>query len=507
MNDYLRRLVDRYRPDRATAVVPNANLYVSPGAALEPGAPGAASSNQEMGADIEPTVDAPARAARAPAGDRSDSARARADSVAAPATMPPTLPADRVASRPVREEAQGTARPGREVFVGDGESPGLPTQGTAVAEPSAATSIHRRQLDPIDPVEPGTRAETTRPARANVQEAAAPAAAPTLMPAAAVPGIPSPGRQRPRAVDVQPTPTPTPTAREHIRAATWEPADEGRAAKRPMADETTGAEQPRTVIAPGATAGTRASARDGAVSDPPEAPPIRFRPQASGSDEARAGVVSPAAAALEPASPPPGSASEPGQAAAPPLARRARERPTSDAQPAASLVEPSPSPPGAAFVAPDLRPWLATAQDATMRRAAATFAAPEPVPDRPRAVSSPAAHAAEPARLVAAMPVQPRQPAVEKAARPTLVPAQAEAGSPRPKAPIVPATAPEPRRLPAATAAAAAAEAVSIRIGSVEFRAPPAPAPVPAQAPRAAAVAAPRLSLDEYLRGRRSRQP
>ena len=65
---------------------------------------------------------------------------------------------------------------------------------------------------------------------------------------------------------------------------------------------------------------------------------------------------------------------------------------------------------------------------------------------------------------------------------------------------IVPAGVAEARRAPPATARA---EPVSIKIGSVEFRSESPPAPAPAA--RTAGGAPPRLSLDDYLRARRSR--
>jgi hypothetical protein len=130
--------------------------------------------------------------------------------------------------------------------------------------------------------------------------------------------------------------------------------------------------------------------------------------------------------------------------------------------------------------APPLVHLAATAARATPSLGeASSRLAPEPMPRDARMAVSPVALAAESGAVnVADGVASARQP------------------------PIVPAIVAEARRAPSATTRG---EAVSIRIGSVELRTEPARAPAPAPAARSAGVAAPRLSLDAYLRTRRGR--
>ena len=284
----------------------------------------------------------------------------------------------------------------------------------------------------------------------------------------------------------------TPATRTDRRAPTLPPAVVDRAVVQPLEDGAIGAERSRTAWEGEAT-GSSSSHRDRTAPVPASAPSGRIHPRASGEDGPRAERVAPEASS------PVGRAPLPRMVPGPLIPPRASGMSTTEVRPASSPGDRS-------MTAPDSRSRPVAAAEATQKRMAG--AAPENWAGHEKTRSSPIGPAGEPARAAAVMPLRPGQPTESAggSAGPQLLapapgPGIKDEGR-RFKAPIVPAMAPEPHRLPTA---ALSAETVSITIGSVELRAPPAPAP--ALAARAAAVATPRLSLDDYLRNRRGRQP
>ena len=215
----------------------------------------------------------------------------------------------------------------------------------------------------------------------------------------------------------------------------------------------------------------------------------------------------------------------PALAPAPLAGTRAAAGPARDAStmPAAPQVLRWPRPPEATLLAPPrtehVSPAAAAQPPAPARTTpsgrpaplpAATHAAADTLPDRGGAARAAAAPAAAPhARPAAAQPTLPHAGATQIDSARTAGARAAAAATPRSAAPppqrnttpavlIAKAHAERGARHESAPAAALAPAPVQISIGRIEIRAVPASA----ERPRAAGPAAPRLSLDDYLRAR-----
>lgn len=511
MSNYLQRLIARYRPDSTTAFVPNANHYASRGAELEADPAILEPVGDPRAPDTEPTSGAREEAHRSPAADLSDPGpgRSQAMAAAAPVTMPPTAAAVRAAVSPVHAEVSGTAAQAadvRDVPVGSGSSSAGDTTDPARVEarsvrgmaPGPGDREARATLEaPLPTADRDGIVGMVAPAPVPAPFPApfpAPVPAPSPLPLPQAPDLASPGAHQLPTGDARRPPS----TRSDPPAATLLAPVVDRTVGQALADGAAGAasaDQPRTAHG-GDAAGSWPSHRQSTASVPASAPSGRIQLPASEEDGTRAGRLAPETSS------PPADTRLPRTAPSLslPLPPRAIGGATTEVRGASRQGDGSMTPVDARLATP-------VAEAASQHVAGA---APERRTGREPTRSSPIGLAGERGRDAAVRPVrsaaEPARRAVgsanlqSAAPAPASEPAAKDEGRPF-KAPIVPARAPEPPRLPTA---AAVAPTVSITIGSVEFRAPPAAAPAPAA--RVAAVAAPRLTLDDYLRQRRGRQ-